>query len=202
MQNCQEFLRTLSENITPDSLLQLPVPTFIAIVGCGSPSLIPMYQEVTGCPFPIYADPTKQLYNELGMVRTLALGARPEYMRKGMVSSVANGFIQALKQIKRGLATKAGDMQQVGGEFLFEPVGDMMASPLVTPIQGDGEEKRITWCHRMRNTRDHAEIPELKEVLGLDGAGISGRNKKRWRKALETRKGTTLSGKQCLSLEV
>jgi hypothetical protein len=52
----------------------------------------------------------------------------------------------------------------------------------------------------MRNTRDHAEIPEIREVLGFNGAGISGRNKRRWGKALETRKGTGLSAKQSLSL--
>jgi AhpC/TSA antioxidant enzyme len=160
-----------------------------------------MYQEATGCPFPIYADPTKQLYNELGMIRTLALGSRPEYMRKSMIYSMARSVIQGLKQIKGGLRIKAGDIQQVGGEFLFEPVGDMTVSPMVTPIQEDGEEKKITWCHRMRNTRDHAEIPEIREVLGFNGAGISGRNKRRWSKALEIRKGTALSWKQSLNLE-
>jgi hypothetical protein len=160
--------------------------------------LIPMYLEATGCPFPVYADPTQRLYKELGMTRTLALGQRPEYMRKSMFYSMAKSLVQGLKQIKGGLASKAGDIQQVGGEFLFEPVGDMTASPGVTPILEDGEEKRITWCHRMRNTRDHAEIPELREVLGFNGAGISGKNKRRWGKALEMRKG---SGKSSLSLE-
>lgn len=132
------------------------------------------------------------------MTRTLALGPRPEYMRKSMLYSMTKSLIQGLKQIKVGLAAKAGDLQQVGGEFLFEPVGDMTASPMVTPILEDGEEKRVTWCHRMRNTRDHAEIPELREVLGFNGAGISGKNKRRWYKAVETRKG---SGKTSLSLE-
>lgn len=122
-------------------------------------------------------------------------------MRKGMIYSMAKGFVQGLKQIKTGLAMKAGDLHQVGGEFLFEPVGDMTASPMVTPIQENGAEKKITWCHRMRNTRDHAEIPEIREVLGFNGAGISGRNKRRWSKALEIRKGTGLSGKRSLSLD-
>ncbi len=157
-----------------------------------------MYIEATGCPFPVYADPTQRLYKELGMTRTLALGPRPEYMRKSMLYSMAKSLVQGLKQIKGGLVAKAGDLQQVGGEFLFEPVGDMTASPMGTPVLEDGEEKRITWCHRMRNTRDHAEIPELREVLGFNGAGISGKSKRRWSKALETRKG---SGKTSLSLE-
>lgn len=55
------------------------------------------------------------------------------------------------------------------------------------------EEKKVTWCHRMRTTRDHAEIPELMEVLGLNGQGRPIKDQKRWSKALETRKGTGLS---------
>lgn len=44
-----------------------------------------------------------------------------------------------------------GDFRQVGGEFVFE-------------------NGRVAWCHRMKNTRDHAEIPEVRKQLGLDGA--------------------------------
>jgi hypothetical protein len=158
-----------------------------------------MYAEATNCPFPIYADPTCRLYATLGMTRTLALGPRPEYMRKGMLYSMARSVVQGLKQLKGGLAAKAGDLQQVGGEFLFEPVAGVAddataASRLSTPAssEADGisEEKRVTWCHRMRNTRDHAEIPELREVLGFNGPGVAGKNKRRWSKALETRKGS------------
>ncbi|KFX96744.1 hypothetical protein V490_03160, partial [Pseudogymnoascus sp. VKM F-3557] len=65
--NCQQYLRALSASITPDALLQLPVPTFIAVIGCGAPSLIQMYADATACPFPIYSDPTAKLYSELGM---------------------------------------------------------------------------------------------------------------------------------------
>ncbi|KAL3422556.1 hypothetical protein PVAG01_06712 [Phlyctema vagabunda] len=204
---CQEYLRSVSASITEDSLLQLNIPTFIAVVGCGSPSLIPMYLEATKCPFPIYADPTKRLYQELGMTRTLNMGTRPDYQRSGLMVGVAKSMVQSLKQIKSGRVFQGGDYQQVGGEFLFEPVN--MTTPISSPAidnedkqigesgcQTDGhalEEKRITWCHRMRNTRDHAEIPELREVLGLDGIGAPGSNSKRWTKALTHRKGTGFS---------
>ncbi|KAI9644124.1 hypothetical protein NHQ30_007477 [Ciborinia camelliae] len=211
--NCQEFLRTLTASITEDSLLQLHTPTFIAVVGCGSPSLIPMYQEATNCPFPIYADPTKNLYNELGMMRTLNLGTRPEYQRRGTLLGMAQSVVQSLKQIKNGNLFQGGDFQQVGGEFLFEPV--RMSTPIASPADGPNEsmhasggilgngdkigenegyeEKRVTWCHRMRNTRDHAEIPEIREVLGFDEIVMGGKNQKRWSKALSERKGTRLS---------
>lgn len=108
-QNCQEYLRTLSASITPDALLGLPISTFIAVVGCGDPGLIEMYASATGCPFPIYADPTRKLYSELGMIKTLALGARPAYMKKSLLKSSIESIVQGLKKIGTGLVTKAGE---------------------------------------------------------------------------------------------
>lgn len=151
-----------------------------------------MYADASECQFPIYSDPTAKLYSELGMTRTLALGARPEYLRRSMVTSTLASIVQGIKQIPAGRALVGGDMQQVGGEFLFEPVGELAASP-VTPKVGGEEEKKVVWCHRMKNTRDHAEVPELREVLGLDGLGVPGDNAKRWMKAVTERKGTGLS---------
>jgi hypothetical protein len=165
-----------------------------------------MYQSETSCPFPIYADPTKKLYSALGMLRTLNLGERPEYQRRELFTIMAASFVQSIKNLKGGLVLKGGDYQQVGGEFLFEPT--TVATPILSPedkaaekelgVGGmpgneEAEEKHITWCHRMRNTRDHVEIPELREVLGLDGEGTPGRDAKRWREALTKRKGTGLS---------
>ncbi|KAI1778350.1 hypothetical protein F4818DRAFT_405785 [Hypoxylon cercidicola] len=212
--NCQEYLRTLSASITSDALLQLPISTFIAVIGCGAPELINSYIQETGCPFPVYADPTCRLYAELGMVRTLALGSRPAYMQgKSLAHTVISGVVQGLRQVKTGLVMKMGDQRQVGGEFLFEPATLTLDTPVTTPRDEEDkkleltheddkpaeredpkvEEKRVTWCHRMRTTRDHAEMPELMEVLGLDGTGAAVKDKKRWAKALQTRKGTGLS---------
>lgn len=260
---CQEYLRQVSASITPEALLRLPVSTFIAVVGCGDPGLINMYAAATGCPFPIYADPTRKLYDELGMIKTLALGHRPAYATANIIKVSLASVVQGLKQLPRGMTTKAGDTRQVGGEFLFEPesvlspVGtpwaelerrmgehqdllqprrsrqsrrswhegddgdggggvlgggsDEVDSPVTTTTttngqrlgsetsldgkneDNEGEEKKVTWCHRMRTTRDHAEIPELMEVLGLDGQGMPIKDKKRWSRALHERKGTGLS---------
>ncbi|KAH7148458.1 AhpC/TSA antioxidant enzyme-domain-containing protein [Dactylonectria macrodidyma] len=194
--NCQEFLRSLSEAITPDSLLRLPVSTFIAVVGCGDPKLIDMYVTETGCPFPVYTDPTRSLFQALDMVNTLAMGTKPAYMRKSMTRSIMESVVQGIKQIPQGNALKSGDQRQVGGEFLFEPRD--ITTPVTTPraektqpvgafeepsdkwaANGKGadhredEEKTVTWCHRMKTTRDHAEISELIEVLGLPAARVA-----------------------------
>lgn len=151
-------MRTLSASIKPDALARLPTSTSITIIGCGDPALIDTYAAETGCQFPIFADPTRKLYDDLGLVSSWALGSRPEYMRKSMVRSVVESVAQALKQVPSGLATKGGNSKQIGGEFLFEPYGD-------------GGEKRVTWCHRMQNTRDHTGIAELVRVLDPDGQG-------------------------------
>lgn len=193
-----------------------------------------MYADASNCPFPIYADPTRRLYSELGMVRTLALGARPAYMKTHLLKSSVASVVQGLKQIGKGLALKGGDGKQVGGEFLFEPVevvggegegegkrvvvattpvgieppkawaeggetGEGKSGRSETSLDGkgepdaEGEDKVVTWCHRMKNTRDHAEVPELMEVLGLDGDGRPVEDKERWERALRERKGTGVS---------
>ncbi|KAK7397522.1 hypothetical protein QQX98_013117 [Neonectria punicea] len=198
LQNCQEFLRSLSEAITPDALIGLPVSTFIAVIGCGDPALIDMYVSETKCPFPVYTDPTRSLFQALDMTNTLAMGTKPAYMRKSMTRSIMESVVQGIKQIPTGNALKSGDQRQVGGEFLFEPRD--LVTPVSTPREektkqvgafeepqdnrakngkasdrrGD-EEKTVTWCHRMKTTRDHAEISEIIEVLGLDAARILGR---------------------------
>lgn len=209
-----------------------------------------MYASESDCPYPVYADPTRKLYQELGMVKTLALGHRPAYMNKSLLKSSLDSIVQGVKQIKSGLAIKGGDQRQIGGELLFEPVD--IRSPDASPVQefdrklrlsepggakseadsGDAaaaaarkhsrttsttdndndeieephlvEEKKVTWCHRMRTTRDHAEIPELMEVLGLTGQGKPIKDQKRWSKAVETRKGTgftTMAGQMRQSSE-
>ncbi|KAI8630011.1 hypothetical protein F5Y19DRAFT_67924 [Xylariaceae sp. FL1651] len=204
--NCQEYLRTLSASITPEALLGLPVSTFIAVIGCGSHELIGAYVKETNCPFPVYADPTRRLYQELGMIRTLNMGSRPAYLQdKSVAHTVISGIIQGLKQVKTGLVMKMGDQRQVGGEFLFEPASQTLDTPISSPLHEVDknldlgaetekiEEKCITWCHRMRTTRDHAEIPELMEILGINGDGPPVRDVKRWQKALKARKGTGLS---------
>lgn len=109
-----------------------------------------MYIRETECPYPIYADPSKKLYAELGMTRTLSLGPKaPQYMQYSLPSAMIRAVYQNLKAGRA--AFKGGDYWQVGGEFIFE----------------HGE---VTWCHRMKNTRDHAEVPEMRRQLGLDGA--------------------------------
>ena len=58
---------------------------------------------------------------------------------------------------------QAGDLSVNGGEFLFWRDG-----PIGPKVSG---EWKVGWCHRMRNSRDHTEVEELKRHIGLGGEG-------------------------------
>jgi hypothetical protein len=96
------------------------------------------------------------LYKTFNLGRTLDLGPKkPDYLGKEGMWGLSWG---GAKQILRtGWKARAGgDWSQIGGEFLF--------------VKRGGEGKglwEVEWAHRMRNTRDHAEVVELKGVLGM-----------------------------------
>ncbi|KAL1969441.1 hypothetical protein VTN77DRAFT_8879 [Rasamsonia byssochlamydoides] len=168
--NCQEYLRTLTSSIP--SPAALPAGTELIIIGCGAPSLIRMYAEATECLFPIYTDPSRRLHEKLGMACTLSLGRRsPEYIRHSLAVGMLKSFVQGVRRICEGDAFQAGDMRQAGGEFLFETYpGNSSHGGSQDHDDGDEEEDavRVTWCHRMANTRDHTEIDVIRLILGLD----------------------------------
>ena len=144
---CQDFLRSLSQTITHDDLKASKPPTSVAIIGCGQPERISDYASDTGCPFPIYADPSRKLYEAFGMPSSLSMGEqRPSYQTRGLLSMTTKSIIQGVSAGTGAL--KGGNFAQIGGEFLFE----------------DGS---MTWCHRMTNTRNHTEADDLKRLLRL-----------------------------------
>ncbi|KAK9371402.1 AhpC/TSA antioxidant enzyme-domain-containing protein [Lipomyces kononenkoae] len=150
--SCQSYIRTLIASIPSSD--SLPTGTSLVIIGCGSHTLIPMYAKETGCPFPIYSDPSRRLFDILGMTRNLSLGENaPEYIQESVFTSTVKGISQILKRIPTGDALKGGDIKQIGGEFLFDVQDDV-----IDPV----------WGHRMRHTRDHTEVPAIRTVLGLE----------------------------------
>jgi len=128
----------------------MPIPTSIIVIGCGSPELIRQYKAITQCPFPIFADPTRQIFKHLGMNITLDMGfKRPEYMKEISFNQWHARQIKEIVRVKGGKKFMGGNLLQIGGEFLFQ----------------DGE---VIWCHRMKHMRNHAEVDVIKRVLGMD----------------------------------
>lgn len=124
-----------------------------------------MYTAATNCPFPIYAEPTRKIYDHLGMTRTYDLGTKPAYMQTNVLINSVQSIFQGLSTGRKAL--RGGDFKQVGGEFLFE----------------NGE---CTWVHRMKTTRGHAEVSELRTLLGLDDRRPPMR--KRWSHGIKSEK--------------
>lgn len=81
------------------------------------------------------------------MNKNLAFGSeRPDYQISGLGYQIWRGIVQTLSS---GAAMfKGGQHSQLGGELLFN----------------DG---RVTWCHRMTNTRSHTEVSVLKKLLDM-----------------------------------
>lgn len=142
----------LAQNATPEKLHE--INTEIVIIGHGDYRTVDMYRIDTGCEFPIYTDPSEELYKTLGMIRTWEEGPPSRYVP---ISSFQNAWLSmknAFWKLLEGYPVwNWGTTNQQGGEFLFV---------------GAGDDKQVTWCHRMRNSRDHTDTDEILEALGLN----------------------------------
>ncbi|EME49766.1 hypothetical protein DOTSEDRAFT_85081 [Dothistroma septosporum NZE10] len=144
--SCEEYVRALGKELPPSVLS--PAGITLTLIGCGDPKCIPDYVRRTDCPYEIYADPTRQIYQKLGMVSNLKKSAqKPQYLTKGFGSIVFSSFVNAISSPANALS--AGPPSQNGGEWLFQAGA-------------------LKWCHRMEDTTGHAETAELKGVLDLE----------------------------------
>ena len=154
---CQAYLKALTEGISRQDYFSIPIPTSIIVIGCGQPDLIPHYKAFTGCPYPMFADPSRLLFKRLGMNLSLNIGReRPEYMKDisphAWLKGQATTIRKSLKDpdgIRRKDIFRGGNPMQIGGEFLFN-------------------EGEVVWCHRMRHYRNHAEVTLVRKLLELD----------------------------------
>lgn len=199
--NCQEYVRRLSSIDSPfhpshkahspqtsknfSKPASHPLPS-VVIIGPGLPSLIATYIRITQCAFPVYCDPSTQLYDILGMHRSLSLGHKaPVYIQHSLFSGAIKSAMQIVKRVGNGDATGGGDWNVNGGEFLFlQPRVDLTETKSRSPSRSTGGRAHsstrttasrsvsssssastlgweISWCHRMLNSRDHTELHQL-----------------------------------------
>ncbi|VUC31799.1 unnamed protein product [Clonostachys rosea] len=150
---CKNYVKFLSESASPEKLK--PIDTSIVFVGCGDASLIDGYVEDTGCPHPVYSNPGVDLFDALGMVKTMNPGTPKDYVPESQVRLAVGGLSNAFGKWMGGAAvTKGGSIAQQGAELLFE---------------GEGDNRRVTWCHRMRDGKDHTDKNDILKVIGLGG---------------------------------
>ena len=125
---------------------QLRPSTRIIVIGCGDPVLIPQYLEQTGCPYEVFADPSRTLYRKLGLAITTAPPPEmPRYVKKYSLSFMKN-IGRSLKLTAKTGKLSGGPIVQVGGELVWI----------------DGELQHM---HRMKNAGDHMDTTDLVKLL-------------------------------------
>ncbi|GAA6021452.1 hypothetical protein JCM10207_004740 [Rhodosporidiobolus poonsookiae] len=147
----QDYISYLTMHLPPALLASSS--TKLSVVGCGDWKLAGPYKDNLDTPFEVYADPSKKTYEALGMtLRTLDMGSeKPAYVRQGMFWNALGSIVTAFK-MKR-VTTPAGDIKQLGGEFVF--------GPGMEPV----------YTHRMENTRGHAPLEALLQAIGVPSQG-------------------------------
>lgn len=146
-QSCEDYVKALAEYLHPNVLSSNKI--VLTIIGCGDPQLIKSYAERTGCPYPIYCDPTQALHTKLHMVKTLAGSTnKASYHRRSYFNIVVTSTWNALQSAPSVIRGKNGPSDQNGGELLFQ----------------DG---KLQWAHIMQTTTDHTSTDKLKSVLSL-----------------------------------
>ncbi|PNS16643.1 hypothetical protein CAC42_4607 [Sphaceloma murrayae] len=153
---CYSYVKALAHQMPPERLARLNPPTTLTIVGCGDPILIPKWLEQTDCPYEVYADPSRKLYNQLGFaINTEANAVPPQYVQKFAESFMKNlwrsiGLAASTAKISGGVIT------QNGGEMIW--------------IDG-----QLQFIHRMKNSTDHTEVYEMLRLLKRQGQELGRR---------------------------
>ena len=184
-QACQDYTRYIKDLIPKSD--QSPHPTSVILIGCGDPSLIKSYVRRTGCPYPIYTDPTLRLQRLLGCRRwggiLWGFGKKPEYTRDPCAAE--SGFKSIWERYKSSRADSLiGDdsgldgSNSQGAKCQNSPqsglkkhvsTGNFRSGPIFQ-VGGEFlfEEGKLIWCHLMKGMRNHAEIKMLRRVLDIE----------------------------------
>lgn len=145
---CSDYMISLVATANPDALREANVD--LVIISDGSPKMIAAYRKIFKCPFPIFTDPTRDLYRALGMtIRTLDAGPANE-AGDYIIHGPLGGLGMVLKNAVKMPLADAGDIKQLGGEFLLGP----------GPV--------CHYAHRMHTTKSHAPVRELLMRAGVD----------------------------------
>jgi hypothetical protein len=140
--SCQQYIARLSStpSLAPDSLSAHPKGTTkLIVVGCGDWSLIDQYKKDQNAPWEFYTDPTGEIYDKLGMIKSLTMGEKPEYIKEPIISTVVKGIVGA---VRRG-PLKGGDIRRVILEFVLASEGkagsNIIACRLAESFSGSTE---------------------------------------------------------------
>lgn len=182
------------------SLVQ--TPTEVVLIGCGHPSLIKSYVQRTGCPYPIYTEPTLRLLKLLGCHRwggiLWGFGKQPAYV--GDMGAIEMGFWSLLdryKSLYRDPLSSEDSSEMSDGSAQVIRRQPSLESGLKKRVSIEGlrsgpifqvggeflfEDDQLVWCHRMKAMRSHTDIETLRRVLDIEdeNEGIEDRLESEW----------------------
>ncbi|KAG6843844.1 hypothetical protein H0H87_012615, partial [Tephrocybe sp. NHM501043] len=155
------FLRHFWCPHSQDYASDLPRPTHapVVLITNGPPAYIDKYRAMLGLTSHMYADPTGELYDALGMSRTNPTDTTKHppttgSAKRSTVGALATVVVRALKA---GLPVweRAGDVHQLGGEFVLGP------------------GLKCSYAHRMQSPNGHAPLREVFAAAGVELPGPS-----------------------------
>ncbi|KAI0362497.1 hypothetical protein OH77DRAFT_1416770 [Trametes cingulata] len=147
--SCQQYVMQLA-SVRKEALDE--AKTRLVVIGCGDWKLIKTYCENTGFSYPMYADPSRALYNTFGLVESLDLTpagqAKRSYLGRSFLGNVVKSiWVGPVKHPQ--FIGKQGNISQLGGDFIFGP----------------GET--CSYVSRMKHTEDHVEVADLMKEAGV-----------------------------------
>lgn len=78
-------------------------------------------ENVFKCPYDIYVDPSRKLYSALGMTRRTTDAGSDELKGDYITHGPIGGIGMVVKNAVKMPIGRAGDVKQLGGEFLLGP---------------------------------------------------------------------------------
>jgi hypothetical protein len=136
---CQDYMQSIVDNAPKDALDRASVR--LIVIGNGSPHMAKAYRgsfdhglpsglhsnvnqspdNVFHSPYDIFVDPTRALYRALGMTKSTTDGGAEEERGDYVVHGPIGGIGMVLKNALKMPLGNAGDIKQLGGEFLLGP---------------------------------------------------------------------------------
>ncbi|CAE6478702.1 unnamed protein product [Rhizoctonia solani] len=145
---CQDYMSSIV-HLTEPSLVQ-KAGVKLVIIGNGSPSMIKSYKtDIFHCPYEMYTDPERKVYNALGMTLRTNDGGSEEDKGSYVKHGTFTGTMMVMKRALKMPLANAGDIKQLGGEFILGP------------------GLNCSFASRMHTTRSHTPIRDLLQAAGV-----------------------------------
>ncbi|WWC57874.1 uncharacterized protein I303_100409 [Kwoniella dejecticola CBS 10117] len=145
---CQDYTFASLSLLDPVALEKAGIR--VVIISNGSWKIIKAYKKLFNCPFPIYVDGPRRLYQLMGMTKmTNDFGpmfkGRAAYHQRAVPGQLLHGLGNAFFRMP---LANPGTLTQLGGEFVFTPGWN------------------CEFAHRMTTTSDHMEAPDVLRAAG------------------------------------